>query len=49
MLGRAARLDALALEELGDEVLTRLGGSEGALRGFYLPALSLVSAETTAI
>lgn len=41
-------LDAIAREELGDEVLTRLGGSDGALRGLYLPALSLVSAETTA-
>jgi hypothetical protein len=41
-------LDAIALEELRDEVLRRHGGSEGALRGFYRPALSLVSAETTA-
>ena len=41
-------LDAIALEELGDEVLTSHGGSEGALRGFYLPALSLVFSETTA-
>jgi hypothetical protein len=41
-------LDAIAREELGDAVLTSHGGSEGALRGFYLPALSLVFSEITA-
>ncbi|MGB8435389.1 MAG: hypothetical protein WCE38_14115, partial [Burkholderiales bacterium] len=41
-------LEAIAREELGEEALTRHGARAGALRGFYSPALSLVSSETTA-
>jgi hypothetical protein len=41
-------LEAIAREELGEEALTRHGGREDVLRGFYTPALSLVSSETTA-
>lgn len=41
-------LEAIAREELGEDALTRHGGREDALRGFYTPALSLVSSETTA-
>jgi hypothetical protein len=41
-------LDAIAAEELGDAVLARHGASEGVVRGTYVPALSLVSSETTA-
>jgi hypothetical protein len=41
-------LEAIAREELGDEVLERHGGREEFLRGFYTPALSLVSSEGTA-